>query len=88
MFEISQLLQNYRARYTIIFLYKEITYQIQTGTVVRLVTSETTAHCLLYPDCEDASEYANYLRLKGIFLQFCLHFSENFSSGLLIYSQG
>ena len=23
-----------------------------------------------------------------IFLQFCLHFSENFSSGLLIYSQG
>ena len=27
-------------------------------------------------------------RILKIFLQFCLHFSENFSSGLLIYSQG
>ena len=27
-------------------------------------------------------------RILEIFLQFRLHFSENFSSGLLIYSQG
>ena len=27
-------------------------------------------------------------RILEIFLQFCLHFLENFSSGLLIYSQG
>ena len=27
-------------------------------------------------------------RILEIFLQFCLNFSENFSSGLLIYSQG
>ena len=26
--------------------------------------------------------------MLDIFLQFCLHFLENFSSGLLIYSQG
>ena len=47
---------------------EKITYQIQTPCMVaKLVTSETTAQCSLYPsteqDSEDASP-ANYLRIN------------------------
>ena len=45
---------------------EEITYQIQICIVARLVTSETTAQCLLYPSIWTGppSEYANYLHIN------------------------